>query len=228
VIGHTLSIALLAALACFAQEQTATLTGKVTDPFGHLLPKAKVVLESEEPGPRFSVESDKSGNILLSNIPPTTYHLRINMTGFRTWSKTGIRLSAGQQMSLPTVFLIVGGGCGGPTIDVIHSLAIEDASSTLRGSVVDGKGSPIIGASVSVNCVGCATKTTDAGQFVFSNLTPGNYTISVSMKGFYSETLSQYLVLKNQDWAYFPIQLKRCPFGGCGPKPRPEQIAHCE
>ncbi|MDP8989948.1 MAG: carboxypeptidase-like regulatory domain-containing protein [Acidobacteriota bacterium] len=229
MIGRTLSIALLSALECFAQEQTATLTGTVTDPFGLLIPNARVLLDSQEPkGLRFFVETDDLGQFRLADIPPATYRLEVGRPGFRMWQESGIRLLAGQQMSLATVFLIVGGGCGEPTVDVIHRLAPGDASSTLRGSVFDGNGSPIIGASVTLNGAGCMTKTTDAGHFVFSNLTPGNYTLSVSMKGFYPEALPHYAVLNDQEWTYFPIHLKRCPFGGCGLKPRPEQIAHCE
>jgi len=230
VIGCTLLIALLSALACFAQEQPGRLTGTVTEPYGNSpIPHAEARLESEEPkGRTFVVTTDDLGQFRLADLPPATYRLEVRKPGFRMWQESGIRLSAGQQISIPTVFLIVGNGCGAPTVDVVHSLAVGDVSSTLRGSVFDSKNSPVIGASVSLNCVGCATKTSREGQFVFSNLTPRNYTLSVSMKGFYPEALSHFLVLEKQDWTYFPIQLKRCPFGGCGLKPRPEQIAHCE
>jgi hypothetical protein len=94
--------------------------------------------------------------------------------------------------------------------------------------VLDSRDSPITEASVSLNCGGCTTQTGQEGRFVFPNLKPGNYTLTVLAKGFYQETLPYYVVEKKQDWTYFPIQLKRCPFGGCGLWPRRKQIFHCE
>ena len=107
----------------------------------------------------------------------------------------------------------------------MQRLAPGDNSGTLRGSVVKstGSGLPIVGASVSLDCAGCVTTTNEAGQFAFSYLKPGEYTINISMAGFYRESLSDYLVAKNLDWTYDRIALDKCPTDKCGHRRLPRQ-----
>jgi hypothetical protein len=228
VIGRTLSIALLSGLTCFAQEQTARLTGTVFDPLGSPLKTATAKLESEKKtGLHYSVESNATGQFRFSDIQPATYRLTLHVQGFVTWTKHGIRLSVGERVTLPDAFLLLG-RCGEPAVEFIQRSASVDDSATLRGSVLDTSRSPVIGANVALDCTRCDTKTNRKGQFVFSNLKEGKYTISISANGFYREVMPHSLAVKNLDWTYAPIQLERCPARGCGLKPRPEQIAHCE
>lgn len=232
MIGRTLSIALLSALACFAQEQTATLTGTVTDPYGSPIKNVRAQLESDDRNnPPFSVKTDDSGQFRITNLPPATYRLGLYGPGFfRPTFKPGIRLSAGQQMSIRNLVLnLYSFYCGdGPMIDAVQRLAPGDDSGTLRGSVLDSSGSPVAEAAVSINCARCVTKTNQAGEFALSNLKPGNYVVSISKPGFYREFLPHYGVFKNLDWTYAPIGLERCPAEGCERIPKPEQIVRCE
>ena len=229
MIGRTLSIALRSALACFAQEQTATLTGTVIDPLGLPIANAKVQIDSEATnGPHFSSNTDYLGQFRFADIPPGSYRLEVYSPGFYTWRKDKIRLLAGQQSSLQSAVLNVGIRCGEPFIDGVQRLATGDDSSTMRGSVVDSSGAPVGGASVSINCAGCVTKTNPEGQFLFPHLTPGNYTLTVSMIGFYREFLPNYEVRNNLDWTYAPVRIERCPTGGCEQNPRPMRIFLCE
>ena len=219
MIGRTLSIALLSALACLAQDQTATLTGSVTDPFGAPIKNVKAQLESENGnGSPFSVNADDSGQFRITSLPPATYRLALYGPGFfRPTFKTGIRLSGGQQMSIRNLVLhLYSIYCDdSPTIDAVQHLAPGDDSGTLRDSVLDSSGAPVGGAIVSVNCPRCVTKTNREGQFAFSSLKPGSYVVAISKTGFYREFLPHYGVFKNLDWTYAPIQLERCPAEGC-------------
>lgn len=224
MIRRTLSTALLSALACLAQEQTATVTGTVTDFLGSPVGHQILQLESEEAnGLRFSAEANNLGQFRFVDIPAGTYRLELHGPGLQTLRKTGIRLAPGQQMSVPPVVPILD-RCGEPSVDWIERLSPADDSAALRGSLLDSSGSPIVGATISLNCAGCVTKTNPAGQFVFSDLKPGNYTIAISTTGFYREFLPTHLVFKNQDWTFSPIELERCPSKGCERIPRQEKI----
>jgi hypothetical protein len=221
VIARTFGIALLSALGCVAQEQTATLAGTVVDPLGSPIPKAMARLESENTkGLRFSTDTNDSGQFRFADLPAGTYSLVVLGPGFSEWYKAGILMLPGQQTLLPNAVLNVGIRCGDPFIEGVKRLAPGEDSGTLRGSVLDRAGSPIVEANVSLNCGGCATKTNEEGQFIFSHLTPGTYTLTVSMNRFYREFLRDYSVRNNLDWTYAPIHLKRCPFGGCGLRPQ--------
>jgi Carboxypeptidase regulatory-like domain len=229
VIGRIFLTVLLGALACLGQEQAAALTGTVIDPLGLPVPKARVQLQSDEiNGPRISVQTNNSGEFRFDNLPPTNYHLEVYSLGFSTWRKNGIRLLAGQTKLLPSAVLNLGMCWSGPPIDAVEHLVSEGDLGTLRGTVLDSSGSPINGASVSLNCTACITKTNQRGEFIFSSLWPRGYVLDVSMVGFYPEFLSKYAVLKNLDRTYAPIRLEQCPAGGCERWPRPEQIIVCE
>jgi hypothetical protein len=107
VIGRILWITLLSALTSLAQEETATLTGTVTDQFGSPIKNAKAQLESDNrDSPPFYVTTGDSGKFRITNLPPATYRLGLYGPGlFRPTFKTGFRLLAGQQMSIPNLVL---------------------------------------------------------------------------------------------------------------------------
>ena len=217
MIVRAFGIVLLSALGCAAQERTATLVGTVNGPFGSPIENAKVHIDSDaiNIGP-YTVQTDNFGNFRFAGIPPQTYHLEISDPGFVTWRKAGIQVLPGQQTSLPEAFLILGAVCGGPSVDFIQRSPSGDERGALRGSVLDGSGSPIVGAKVSLkSCSKCVTKTNREGQFIFSNLTQEHYTLNISMKGFYREILRDLFVAKSMDWTYSPVQLESCPAGGC-------------
>lgn len=90
--------------------------------------------------------------------------------------------------------------------------------------MLDSAGLPVSGATVSLNCANCVTKTNHDGQFIFTNLKPGSYVITVSMPGFYREFSPNYFLYKTLDWTYGPIELERCPAEGCERAPRQEKI----
>jgi hypothetical protein len=218
VIVRILGI-LLSALGCVAQERTATLVGTVNDSLGLPIENARVQIDSDaiNIGP-YSVKTDNLGHFQFVDIPPQTYHLEISVGGFKTWRKAEIRVLADQQTSLGEAFLILGTMCREePSVHFIQRSSSVDETGTLRGSVLDGSGSPIVGARVSLkHCSKCVTKTNREGQFVFSNLTEKQYTLDISMKGFYREIFSDLFIAKTMDWTYSPVQLEPCPVGGCG------------
>jgi hypothetical protein len=194
VIGRTIWIAFLNALACFAQSQFATVTGNVTDPFGSPVEGSVVRLDSDLPSQlHFAASTDRAGSFRFADVSPGNYRL----------GNVRIQLSAGQQMFLP-IPILDSGACGGLGVVAMQRLAARNDLGTLRGSVINSRGSglPIVGATVSLKCAGCVTTTNEAGQFTFSNLKPGNYNVTVSMPGFYRKSFPDFLVAKNLDWTY--------------------------
>src|SRR5467141_1277942 len=92
---------LLFALALFAtsiplhaQVTTATLYGVVRDTSGAVLPGARVTATNQ--GTTFSrdVVADERGEFALPALPAGAYTVKIEMTGFKTYTNQGLQLGS--------------------------------------------------------------------------------------------------------------------------------------
>src|SRR5262252_7738401 len=67
-------------------------------------------------------------------------------------------------------------------------LAAQNSQGTILGHVVDSTGAAVSGASLSVTnlatAVSARAKTSSVGDYVFVNVIPGNYRLSVERQGF--------------------------------------------
>jgi len=92
----TLGLAvLLTAQASFAQRITGSLVGTVRDPSGAVLPGVSVALRGEKiVGTQSSVTND-SGFYRFIGLPPGSYELRFQLSGFATLRREAVRVSVG-------------------------------------------------------------------------------------------------------------------------------------
>src|SRR5712692_10592921 len=92
-----------------AQLTTGRLSGIVLDPHAALVPGATVSLISETRGTRLpNAISGTSGDFVLPNVPPDTYTLEISHQGFKMLRRTGIAVSAGDNIGLGPLTIEVG------------------------------------------------------------------------------------------------------------------------
>ena len=83
-----------------AQMGVATLSGVVTDPSGSRVPGAKVILESATEKASRDTVTDSSGEYVIPAIPPGTYKLTVNASGFQSRTMTAVNLTSGQGSTL--------------------------------------------------------------------------------------------------------------------------------
>src|SRR5579872_2613855 len=76
----------------WAQQVTASITGKVTDPTGAAVPGAKATATSVERGTQYTATTNSEGFYNLSNLPVGTYNLRVENAGFQTATQSNIVL----------------------------------------------------------------------------------------------------------------------------------------
>src|SRR5580658_7074282 len=106
---------LLATIAVFALNgawaqlatTTASLTGTVTDPMDAVVPQATVTISSSENGIHQVATTNSAGHYSFSQLPPSTYTLTIQESGFKKYEQRGIILNAAQS-ALQDVKLVVG------------------------------------------------------------------------------------------------------------------------
>lgn len=96
-----LAILILASvyLPSMAQTQTATLSGKVTDQTGAVIPQATVTV-TRPGGKQSTVTTDQEGAFEIHALAPGTYNVSAGAKGFATLQKSGVELTAGQRQSL--------------------------------------------------------------------------------------------------------------------------------
>jgi hypothetical protein len=82
----------------FAQT-TATLSGKVTDQTGAVIPGATVVVAGAD-GKQTTAITNQEGAFEIRALPPGSYSVRAGAKGFAVYSKNGVTLSAGQTQTL--------------------------------------------------------------------------------------------------------------------------------
>ncbi|HKE22671.1 MAG TPA: carboxypeptidase regulatory-like domain-containing protein [Bryobacteraceae bacterium] len=84
----------------FAQVNTATIYGDVTDPSGATVADAKVELENILTGARLSGATNSVGEFSFPVVPVGTYKMTVSAAGFRSETREGLVFSAGQNLRL--------------------------------------------------------------------------------------------------------------------------------
>jgi hypothetical protein len=107
-VGVCAALALLTAAPVWAQSGTASLTGRVTDPQGAVIPGATITVTHRATGAARTTVTNESGVYQLSSLPPGMYEVTIELSGFRTARLENIELRVDTATRLPDVRLEVG------------------------------------------------------------------------------------------------------------------------
>src|SRR5688572_23403070 len=110
--------ALIIAAVCAFAQQTATLTGFVTDPSAASLTGAKVTAVNTATQFVSIGETIETGRYSIPYLIPGTYELKVEAAGFRTFIRKDIELRAGES----------------PRVDVVLELGALTESVTVSGS----------------------------------------------------------------------------------------------
>jgi hypothetical protein len=106
-LAATAMVLVLNAPLVHAQAGQATLTGTVTDPSGAIIPGAKATLIDEATKTQRTAIADKSGSISFVAIPPATYDVLVEATGFKPARTNGIAVHINDQLDLRNLVLTV-------------------------------------------------------------------------------------------------------------------------
>ena len=93
-----LFICLLALPAAAQVRDTASLFGTITDAQGAVVPGARITINNAATSVSRSVVSDSSGAYVFSLMPVGSYHLTIELAGFRKYERRNILLQANENI----------------------------------------------------------------------------------------------------------------------------------
>src|ERR1041385_5438615 len=101
----TMGLVLLCAIApAFAQDlDNVTISGKVADQNGAVIPGATVTATLAAPKVDRTVVTDDNGNYKLIQLPPGIYNLKVSFTGFAAEEKKDLVTISAQNVQLDFV-----------------------------------------------------------------------------------------------------------------------------
>ena len=91
-------VLLLTAFAA-AQETRATLTGRVTDPTGAVVPNAPIIVTNSDTGAKTIVRTNAAGDYTAPFLTPGNYDVSVSVVGFKTFVHSGLVLQTEQTVT---------------------------------------------------------------------------------------------------------------------------------
>jgi len=141
VHGRQFSLAILAILflimvePCFAQTTNASLEGIITDPSGAVIAGAKVTVKNVDTSLTQVVTSSEVGLYLFASLPPGSYNLTVEQTGFKK-DVSAVTLNVGQKANLDFRLSV---GSQVQAVDVVASQVLLDTKSAEISTVIEEK-----------------------------------------------------------------------------------------
>src|SRR5581483_10677383 len=130
----------ISALVCLsvtplaAQEVSASITGRVTDPSGSAIVGAKVNAKDLDRGTQWPTTTNDEGIYAFPRIPAGSYELRVEAQGFKTFVQERLELDVNQRARLD-VPMAIGGMT--ETVSVTADAALLQTDTTQVGTVIN-------------------------------------------------------------------------------------------
>ncbi|HEX3251244.1 MAG TPA: TonB-dependent receptor [Pyrinomonadaceae bacterium] len=134
-IGKTLislSLLLVFAGAVFAQSNTGSITGVVTDANGAVVPNATVTVTNQGTNEKRTVQSDGEGRYEVPGLPTGVYTVESTSTGFQATSIKDLRLAVGEK-ARADITMNVGGVDA--TVTVAGQTRLDSETATVSDTI---------------------------------------------------------------------------------------------
>ncbi|MGA7633643.1 MAG: carboxypeptidase regulatory-like domain-containing protein, partial [Terriglobales bacterium] len=119
-----------------AQSTGGRILGRVADPSGAVLAGVKVTATNEATGVARSAETNEAGDYVMVSVPPATYTIQYELTGFKKNVQKGIIVDVNQVVTLNSTLQI---GASQEVVEVTSEAAQVDTSSTQLGAVINDR-----------------------------------------------------------------------------------------
>jgi hypothetical protein len=122
----------LAALSV-AQQFRATISGRVTDSQGAVIPGVKVLATQTGTGAKFETVSATDGLYTIPFLPPATYQITVEAAGFKRYVRNNISPGANEQLSVDIQMEV---GAVSDTVNVTSEAPVLQTSTASTGQVI--------------------------------------------------------------------------------------------
>lgn len=114
----------------------AQISGQITDPTGAGIPGAAVKATEVTRGVPHETISDSSGRYTLPNLPVGPYRLEVTVTGFKTYSQSGLQLQVGDNVQINPALQV---GAVSENVEVSASVSQVQTEQNSVSQVIDEK-----------------------------------------------------------------------------------------
>src|SRR5258707_8449215 len=87
-----LACSLAFCLSLRAQDPNATVSGRVLDPSGAVVPRTQVPVINDATNIGYSTSTNDAGIYSLPSVPPGKYHIQVSKSGFKNMVKPDLGL----------------------------------------------------------------------------------------------------------------------------------------
>lgn len=128
-----LSLLAFLSLPLFAQEYRSTVSGRVTDPTGSAVANVKITATDKATSARYETTSSAAGEYTLPFLPPGSYSLTAEVSGFKKYVQDGISVGTNQKIGLDVALQL---GSQTESITVSADVAMLQTASASVGQVI--------------------------------------------------------------------------------------------
>jgi hypothetical protein len=123
--------------AARAQTGTSRVTGVVTDQSGGVVAGATVMLVNEATRVKYTTSSTAAGTYVFDAIPPSTYTVRVELVGFKTFVSKDNVLTVGAPLTVNAKLEV---GAQTTVVEVTESYErVQTSTSGNYGALVDNR-----------------------------------------------------------------------------------------
>jgi hypothetical protein len=153
---------LLAASMAWSQTYTGSISGRVTDATGAVVPHASVVLTDEATNTVLKTLTGDSGDYTISYLKPGSYRVQFSAAGFKETVEPGVQLQINQNRRVDPVLEI------GQVTEVV-----EVSAATAQVNYVSPEIGQVVDADQLINLPEQATSGRGRSPFLLAKLLPG-------------------------------------------------------
>src|ERR1700722_5017703 len=130
-------IVFLSAVPLAAQQETASITGQITDSSGAAVPKAHVTIKNRATGAHFNALTDASGFYVDPQVAPGLYTISVTAGGFATLVRQpDLDVRVADRLRVDLTLQV---GEVNQTVTVKAAAALLQTEDAAEGQVIDNK-----------------------------------------------------------------------------------------
>ena len=130
-----LALVLFASLAS-AQVGSSTITGRVTDPSGAVVPKVSVSIVQIATNFTFTAVTNEDGLFRVPSLQPGAYRVTFEGAGFKRVVRDGVDLRTGDVMAVDVALQV---GNVSESVEVTGAAPLLETETSATGAIVDGE-----------------------------------------------------------------------------------------